>query len=541
MAHDPTLANRALPLASDHGPVPGQRWFAFALLAAALAAFVGGREASLWAIGHYPKSAEPVFYCAALFSLGLAGLSRAPGDKAFRVLSAGVGAVLALAAAPVLLGYPVANADFAPLAGRLFRIGPLIVIGFAIFAYWRPVLLIGCAIFPLVERPTVGWVSGLPLGSLDIYPVSEVGLFLGASAAVLILAQRALPAFSQENRYLALVWIVALGLHFGNYFWSGVEKLMLDGPALAWVFENRTNDTAILAAWYNGRWLLSHDPALSIEVARILGSLNTPVNLFVLLIQIAAPIAILRPAWIRVQTILYDLMHLAIFFVVGILFWKWILLNLAFLVSAGRVAGERFERGVLIVGVAATVLGITAAQTARLAWYNTPALSSRLIYANTEDGESHRVPISYFLNQSYSVSHARFAVDDERQFPTSEMGNTRFYAIHQAAQACDFSGLTEAPDYRQASAFARDLEATRGFIRAHHAFYLNLSADGRFNYQWFPFHHFANPADYRDFFALDKRRITSYTLVARSHCLSAGDGTLRSDVRYETRYDIPVR
>ena len=498
MPADRPLADSALPPRADHARATERRWLDYALLAAALALFALGREASLWAIGRYPKSAEPLFYLAAIFSLIVAALSRAPADRAFRLLSAGVGLVLALAAAPVLLGYPV-------------------------------------------ERPTVAWVSGLPIGSLDIYPVTEVGLFLGTAAAILCAAQRVLNGAFGEGRFLALVWIVALGLHFGNYFWSGVAKLTLDGPALAWVFENPTNDAGLLAAWYNGRWLLSHDPELSLAIARFLGTLNTPTNLFVLLIQIAAPIAILRPLWIRIQTILYDIMHLAIFFIVGILFWKWILLNLAFLASAGAMARERFDRGVMIAGVLATVLGINVAQTARLAWYNTPALSSRLIYANTADGKSYQVPISFFLNQSYSVSHARFAIDDDAAFPTSEMGNTRLYAVKKAAEACDFSALPGAPGYRRDAAFAKDMEATKGFIRAHHAFYLNLSADGRFNYQMFPFHHFANPADYADFFALDKRRITSYSLVARSHCLGAGDGKLQSDVRHETRYDIPVR
>lgn len=545
MAHTGTQAIRHAPGASEAGLTRRNGWLALALLGVTIAAFAGGRAIAQGLIDLYPKSAEPVFYAAALFSLAVALLPPATGsmpqERAFRWLSAGVGLILALSAAPVLIGYPVANPDFAPLARRLFLVGPLVVLVFGCLAFWRPVLLIACAMFPLVERATVGRVSGLPIGSLDIYPVYEVGLFLGTSAAILTAVRRFRPEWTRDTRYLAYVWVFALGIHFGNYFHSGVEKLLLDGPPLAWVFENETNNLGLLAAWFNGRWLLSHDPALSVRIAGWLAGLNTPTNLFVLLIQIAAPLAILRLSWIRIQTILYDIMHIGIFLIVGILFWKWILLNLAFLWSAGKVPRERFDRSVMIVGVLATLFGICVAQTARLAWYNTPALSSRLIYANTQDGESVPVPISFFLNQSYSVSHARFAVDDAEMFPTSEMGNTRLYAVKQAASACDFSGLASAPGYRQPSVFAKDMEATRSFIRAHHAFYLNLSDDGRFNYQLFPFHHFANPADYAAFFALDKRRITSYSLVARSHCLSAAGASLKSDVRYETRYDIPVR
>ena len=185
----------------------------------------------------------------------------------------------------------------------------------------------------------------MPIGSLDIYPIYEVALFVGTGSAILTGAKALFPKFCDDHRYFTLVWIFALGIHFGNYFYSGVAKLALDGPFFSWVFENQTNDTALLAAWYNGRWLLASNPELSVQIAQTLGALNTPINAFVLVIQIAAPFAVLRMNWIKLQTILYDLMHLASFFVGGILFWKWILLNLAFLFSASRLARERFDTG----------------------------------------------------------------------------------------------------------------------------------------------------------------------------------------------------
>lgn len=517
------------------------RWFAFALLAAAIVTFVVGKQASQFALDRFPKSAEVLFYLAALFSLVCAYFSRTPQSRSYRLLCGGVGLILGLAAAPVFIGYPVANESFAGMAGRLFAIGPPVVIALGVLAYWRPVALIGCGFFPLAERASVKWVSGLPIGTLDIYPVYEVALFLGTSAAILALARAIVPAASDEDRFTSLAWVFALGIHFGNYFHSGIAKLTLDGPWLAWVLENPTNDTALLASWYNGRWLLSHNPELTVEIAGYLGALNTPINAVVLLIQIAAPIAMLRLGWIKIQSILYDIMHIGIFLIVGILFWKWILLNLAFLWSAMHFSRERFDRGVMAVGVLAVMFGITVAQTAQLAWYNTPALSSREIYANTAQGESYRVPINYFLNQSYSVSHARFTVADTDQFPTSSMGNARNHAIFQAALACDFNDLPGTRNYRVPRALSRDQAASERFLRAHHKFFLNLSADGRFNYVMYPFHHFSNPRDYEEFFALDKRRITSYTLVARSHCLSAKDGQLSSAAKRETRYDIPVR
>ena len=117
----------------DHRSWP-KAWPAFALLAVAIGAFALGRESAQFLIEQFPKSAELLFYTAALFSLVLATVSKTPDDKAIRLLSAGVGAILALTALPTLLGYPVANADFAGIAQRLFLIGPLVVTAFAIAA-----------------------------------------------------------------------------------------------------------------------------------------------------------------------------------------------------------------------------------------------------------------------------------------------------------------------------------------------------------------------------------------------------------------------
>lgn len=537
----PRPAGAALEAGPRLGSVSQKAWPVYALLAVTVFAFWLLKEAARFALETSPASGEPLFYAVALFSLMAAYASPTPSDRAFRVLSGGVGIVLALAAAPIYLGYPVANWAFADMAERLFTFGPGLAIGCGILAYWRPVALIGCGLFPLVERALVPHISGLPIGSLDIYPVYEVALFLGVCAAIAAGARRYAPALASEERYLTLTWITALGLHFGNYFYSGVAKLQMSGPWLAWVFENATNDTALLAAWYNGRWLLSGDPALTIQLAETLGSLNTPINAFVLLIQIAAPLAILRLGWIKLQTILYDLMHIGIFFIVGIMFWKWILLNLAFLISARWLARNQYDAMAKAMGVAAVILGVFVAQTAQLAWYNTPALTSRFLVANTDDGAQHRVPISFFLNQAYSVSHARFFVDTGAHFPTSPMGNTPRYGVMKAAKECDLSKLRNPPVYRDAAQMTQDNAATTRFVQAHHAFFLNLSGDGRFNYVMFPFHHFSNPADYESFYALDKRRITSYTFIARSHCISAEDGQLQSDIRHETRYDIPIR
>ncbi|MEL7190269.1 MAG: hypothetical protein AAGK17_12005 [Pseudomonadota bacterium] len=519
---------------------------ALGLLTASILFFWIGKDVAHELIRKFPKGGEIIFYTAALFSLCVAYFSPTPNTKLFRLLAGGTGLILAAVAAPVFVGYPVANIDFAPLSQRLFLIGPTIVIIFGILAYWRPVLLIGCGFFPLVERALVQHISGLPISKLDIYPVYEVAIFLGVASAIFAIAHhvcgwmKTWQLGQHEERFFGLAWIFALGIHFGNYFYSGVQKIKIDGPLLSWVMHNETNSTALLSAWFNGRWMFSQFPEFTTSLVEYLSYTNVPTNIFVLCIQLAAPIAFLRLNWIKIQTVLYDIMHIAIFVIAGLFFWKWILLNFAFLLSARKFDSEKYDLTVKVVGICAVVLGFNVAQTAKLAWYDTEAVLARTFYAHTDDGREYRVPISYFLNQGYSVSHGRFYLDPSSHFPTSPEGNTRFFDVHQASLKCDFSDLPQAKAYRKSKEFTQTNEQTVRFVQAHHKLFNSLSDDGRFNYVLFPFHHLSNPADYDDFFALDKRRVTSYSLVTRSLCVYTQDGRLRTKVQHETRYEIPL-
>ena len=73
--------------------------------------------------------------------------------------------------------------------------------------------------------------------------------------------------------------------------------------------------------------------------------------------------------------------------------------------------------------------------------------------------------------------------------------------------------------------FARDARQ-EAYIRNHHAWIVAAAgADGRFPYNWFPHHNWANPRVFADFAAIDLRRITASRYMLISKCFRHdGDG-----------------
>jgi len=102
-----------------------------------------------------------------------------------------------------------------------------------------------------------------------------------------------------------------------------------------------------------------------------------------------------------------------------------------------------------------------------------------------------------------------------RRLPTNVYGNSR---VHGQAVLANERALTP-----QKSGVGPDSELWQRFerfVREHHAYVLaHADAGGRLDYDLYPHRVWSNPALYRDFAGLDKRRIGSYVLVTDYVCV----------------------
>ena len=144
-------------------------------------------------------------------------------------------------------------------------------------------------------------------------------------------APRYLPFVDSSTFFSAAVLALA-AVHLSNYFYSGLGKLHLPNAGiLTWVMENKTyilSANATEAHFFTLQNILN---SYSDQIYFILRLFNVPMNFMVLLGQLVALTCLLSLRKAALITAFYDIMHVAIFVLTGIFFWKWIVLNAAFI------------------------------------------------------------------------------------------------------------------------------------------------------------------------------------------------------------------
>jgi hypothetical protein len=107
---------------------------------------------------------------------------------------------------------------------------------------WRPSFLFPAGFYVISTRYAANEISGFPISVLDIRYMIEMAQFLAIGACAVALLRRVVGRWSEHTwtaplRLLDLdtlslcLAFSAIGFHLGNYFWSGIRKLLM-GPNL---------------------------------------------------------------------------------------------------------------------------------------------------------------------------------------------------------------------------------------------------------------------------------------------------------------------
>ena len=407
-------------------------------------------------------------------------------------------------------------------------------------ALFRPSFAFFTLLYVYWQKLTLQSAAGLWITPLDFIAVLEVGLFLVLCFVARGLTQRFMTTDTSEPRnsaisFLEAALLVAIALHFGNYFYSGLEKLIIGDAPLTWVLENKTN-RLLLAAFETGQLPISSPEWLAALTFDIMERGNIPLNAIVLVTQLFSLIAITRVRLLVLLTIFYDLVHVVIFLTTGIFFWKWILLNLAIVFAACQMRHVVIPKAFAAFLMAVILVSPQLVQIAKLAWFDTSAVNAPSIEAVTSNGEAYRVPTNYFGPLSVVFAQHRAGWPFSGHFATGTYGATSDPKVMRQGNQCAL-----------ATGQQSDLERSTGrqalatMIRAFHANMLEQNPDGQPPYDLYPHHIWANPIEFREFAALDKRQISHYRLVVESVCISVNDEHIVRDIKLRGQYDIPLR
>jgi hypothetical protein len=385
--------------------------------------------------------------------------------------------------------------------------------------------VIALALFYHLDRMTELLYEGLSRSVLDWLTVSEIMLFLG----LIVVLHRWVAAYVPQllkgmgESFVTHVTLYCVALHFANYFWSAVAKVLLPGGPLTWLLESPTyNDFTFNI--YAGMFpiaLLEGTPAKYLYAT--LQPLNTALNGLILSAQILAIVSVLRPRAMQAFAVIYDIFHVGVFFLGGILFYKWIALNAAIYVGLRKFEQSTFSRP-LMACIGATVLGSPLMfSIAQLGWYSTAQGNYLKIEAVDEAGRVYEVPTNYWMARAFEVRSGRFRNAFDGFHAETALAGTTSYEFMQESLSC-----SAIPAGRADADRSHNRESLVRLIRQHHRAVLELvDENGHLRFDAYPHHawsEFLGPR-FAEFRALDKRTIDHYVVSLEAVCFRG----LRSD------------
>lgn len=271
---------------------------------------------------------------------------------------------------------------------------------FAGLAVWNPAFLLLFAVHTTLM--TGQFMQPLGFSWTDKVPLFET-LYLASLWQVLRLFLRA----RHENVSHAPFLFAMLILWGAFYFVTGCAKLRI-----GW-FAHNTSENILFGAWLQNGWPASFsEPSIRsmADVVRFLGPLFKVV---VLCVELGAGFLLLRPRFAVAVLIGAAAMHVGIFALTGICFWKWAVMDLvlvgSILTLPSDLAGKIFSPRRCFVGclLGALFFGVSS-RPVWLGWLDSELVYRFEIRATDSRGNTHQVPAGLFAPYDLTFAQGRF-------------------------------------------------------------------------------------------------------------------------------------
>lgn len=232
-----------------------------------------------------------------------------------------------------------------------------------------------------------------------------------------------------------LFLIVALAMTAANYFFSGWAKMRLDW----WADENLSY--IFMAATDNG-WMRAAGPGGRETIRAMFDAANPLMLAFTLVVELGALAVFFGRRFAVPMIAAWIALHLGIFFATGIFFWKWIVMDAAFIAIAWRrgfllrlpggpgPSNARWSAAwTACVGVALTLASPLFTEVHFLGWIDTPLSAVYRFEAVGRSGKIYEIPPAAFEPYDFPFAQSRFGFLTERKPPVGTYGSSEDRAV----------------------------------------------------------------------------------------------------------------
>jgi len=288
-------------------------------------------------------------------------------------------------------------------------LGPVIgVIAYKRFAFALPLVLA-----VRWQKTLVSEVLSIGITPTDYMPLIEMGilLVLGSLIYFILSEKYALLGTQKENtsdpKPLVLLMLTAVTIHLSNYFWSGMQKILIGEYWNQWLFENPTYYLTLAAMEVGALPLTILGENITNTLINYQIVLNVPLNILIFVLQLGSIVALIKIRWAMLVTAMYDVTHIVIFLVSGIFFYKWIWLNILIVFALNKIKNIELDISSIFWLIIVIILAPVIFYVAFLGWFDTPSFNDEYVLAITEDGNQYRAPSNYFLAGSVTAAQQR--------------------------------------------------------------------------------------------------------------------------------------
>jgi hypothetical protein len=410
------------------------------------------------------------------------------------------------------------------LTGARIIYGHWVSLVLLILGLWRPAFAIAGIMIIIWERNTLGAGIGQTISYTEIYPLFEVTFFLIFGHAIYTKLFKNQTSVEQETSDALNVseklLLMSIAVHLSGYFYSGIKKIIIADGLFDWVLENPT-DSLI----YNAI-VLGYSPLALLQEEWLSFFLNlmseniVVFNGIIFLIQLAAILCVQRINFIIWITVLYDISHVGIYFLTGIFFYKWIILNLLIVFALGLVKHKVITKDFKFVLMFTLIFSPILFWVPKLGWWDTQSLNKEIVYAITESGERVNVPSNYFGSFSVIFAQGRLIRNkgDLGLLPTGTFG-VGFGQIEMLRlnNHCEIPLLdTQLTNEKIGGVMDSRVIDT---IKAVHSFHLQRLERGyEYSEYSYPYHIPAIKQSFREFSAMDLTTIRSFQYCIAPTC-----------------------